>query len=733
MRKPVCPQALVVSLCAGSVAWVLGTGSAAGAPFTASCSGGAGSTPSLIAAINQANANLGPDTVSLGRGCVYTLHGADNYWYGPNGLPPIASDITIEGHGATIRRALLNGVNNVPPFRLFFVGADPTSPKTDHYVWPGAGKLTLRDVSLYYGLAAGGNSNGGGGGAGMGGAIFSQGTVVIERSTLGTNAARGGSAIDMTATAGGGGIGTNSSSLGAGGGFGPGPFGGGHGGTQPDPQGGSGGGAGFAGAEDGGNGTAGSAGANGGNGGGPWTGLGGSGGGGAAVGGVGGDGSGGGGGGGNAVCGGGGVGGGGGGAENSGINFPGGGGAFGQGGLAGFNCGGGGGFGGGGGRARFGYDAGAGGFGGGGGGGDQAGHAGAPGFGGGTGTTSSGGDALGGGGAGMGGAIFNMQGQLTILNSTFAVNHAIGGSDNATDHGKGIGGAVFNLSGSFTAIGSTFAGNTATYDGGSIYNLVYDGHNARVAQTDLRDTIVANGSGPGVELASNKTTYITPANLGSATAGVSDHDLVTSMAPREQGSIVGTPLTADPKLGPLQGNGGETETRAPSAGSPVIDAGSAFGLTTDQRGQPRPYDFRLIHNSGDGSDIGAAEVQGPAAFGRLTHVSLRLAAARIPASGPLPVLITNANRFAVEGLLSGTTAKTFVVRHRRRHIALAGRGFRVRASGRTTVKLALSRALRQLLRAQGKLTLRLRARLHDPAGHTRFVNSVVKPRRRRHR
>ena len=75
------------------------------------------------------------------------------------------------------------------------MGADPASPDTAGYVSPGPGRLTLRDVTLADGLAKGGDSFLGGGGAGMGGAIFSQGTVLIERSTLTGNVARGGSTL----------------------------------------------------------------------------------------------------------------------------------------------------------------------------------------------------------------------------------------------------------------------------------------------------------------------------------------------------------------------------------------------------------------------------------------------------------------------------------------------------------------------------------------------------------
>ena len=67
----------------------------------------------------------------------------------------------------------------------------------------------------------------------------------------------------------------------------------------------------------------------------------------------------------------------------------------------------------------------------------------------------------------------------------------------------------------------------------------------------------------------------------------------------------------DPKLGPLQNNGGPTPTHALLSGSPAIDQGYSFGLVTDQRGMPRPVNFAGIPNAsgGDGSDIGAFEAQ----------------------------------------------------------------------------------------------------------------------------
>jgi hypothetical protein len=68
----------------------------------------------------------------------------------------------------------------------------------------------------------------------------------------------------------------------------------------------------------------------------------------------------------------------------------------------------------------------------------------------------------------------------------------------------------------------------------------------------------------------------------------------------------------DPLLGPLQNNGGPTETMALLPGSPAIDGGNPSGctdgqghlLTTDQRGMPRPDKEDSV-----GCDMGAYESQ----------------------------------------------------------------------------------------------------------------------------
>src|SRR5262249_35549236 len=61
----------------------------------------------------------------------------------------------------------------------------------------------------------------------------------------------------------------------------------------------------------------------------------------------------------------------------------------------------------------------------------------------------------------------------------------------------------------------------------------------------------------------------------------------------------------DPKLGPLQDNGGPTLTMALLPGSPAIDAGAPTDSEWDQRGPGYP---RLVNRA---TDIGAYEVRRP--------------------------------------------------------------------------------------------------------------------------
>ena len=265
------------------------------------------------------------------------------------------------------------------------------------------------------------------------------------------------------------------------------------------------------------------------------------------------------------------------------------GGAFGNGGSAGGSAGGGGGGIGGGGGSSDDDGGGGGGFGGGGGngggGGGFGGGGGGAGFGGGGGGGFGGGNGeyFGGGGAGMGGAIFNMIGSVTVTNCTLVDNTAQGGFANVS--GSGFGGAVFNLDGSFNITFSTLADNHVSSAGGAVYNLAYGGSlgagNAVTATATITNSILSNTSG-GVDLV-NKV--VNGKNTNTATVQLVNNNVVQTST----GTLSGkAPLTADPNLGPLQANGGPTQTLATTSNSPVYQKGTAVaGITTDQRGYVR--------------------------------------------------------------------------------------------------------------------------------------------------
>ena len=132
----------------------------------------AGDEEALLAAIIAANdevAHPGPDVINLAAGSLYSLYGIHNMTDGPNGLPSITSDITINGNGATIRRTLLTGF---PELRIFHVAA--------------SGSLTLNKITVAKGLVSSSDPGGG---------ILSRGTLTLTNSTLSDNSAGSGGGI----------------------------------------------------------------------------------------------------------------------------------------------------------------------------------------------------------------------------------------------------------------------------------------------------------------------------------------------------------------------------------------------------------------------------------------------------------------------------------------------------------------------------------------------------------
>ncbi len=263
-----------------------------------------------------------------------------------------------------------------------------------------------------------------------------------------------------------------------------------------------------------------------------------------------------------------------------------------------------GGFGGGGGAGGFGSDAG-------------SGVGGPGGFGGGTGQSGG----LGGAGAGMGGAIFNQGGTVVVANSSLAGNSAVGGAGDGDAAGGGFGGAVFNLDGGLTLVNDTFANNVAidgansnrSAGGGDVYNLsiILPGGIA----ADDRATVTIGNSVLGYPFG-GVANLANSQRDGAATIDAVGPNLSATPVANTGGSVTGTPFTvAAVTLGPIQDNGGPTQTMALPAGSPAVDAGDPALVTAanfgggppffDQRGPGFP---RVVNGA---VDLGAFEVQPP--------------------------------------------------------------------------------------------------------------------------
>jgi predicted outer membrane repeat protein len=253
-----------------------------------------------------------------------------------------------------------------------------------------------------------------------------------------------------------------------------------------------------------------------------------------------------------------------------------------------------------------------------------------------------------------GGAVDVESGNVTITNSTFSGNTASGST-----------GGALHVHGSVTAVttitGSTFNGNhDANNDGGAIYS---DGIVTVVNSTLTGDSVTgASGAAVSAEQITlayadvTNNTASTPSNgqllmrrsnprtpgvfdpfasvigtFPSGTAGCSysggtppnatsnlrvqlpgRHQLPAGTVARPVPAATDVVTTTDPLLGALANNGGPTATLLPGAGCPLLDkipasarqtAPLATGVTTDQRGVPRP-------DAGSPScDVGAVEVQ----------------------------------------------------------------------------------------------------------------------------
>jgi predicted outer membrane repeat protein len=199
--------------------------------------------------------------------------------------------------------------------------------------------------------------------------------------------------------------------------------------------------------------------------------------------------------------------------------------------------------------------------------------------------------------------------QLAVSNSTFTDNGDCGlsnGDDNGeatvtgctfTNNG-GTGGDIHNaFMGTTTVANSTFANPSANHKGG-IRNGV-EGRLTVINSTLAGVPIINSDYGGALTL---KNTIV----AGSLPGGLCSGTIVDGGGNLSYPDTSCPGVRADPRLGPLQDNGGPTLTMEPGPGSAAIDAGDDVVCAAapvgglDQRGGIRPV--------GPHCDIGAVEV-----------------------------------------------------------------------------------------------------------------------------
>lgn len=225
------------------------------------------------------------------------------------------------------------------------------------------------------------------------------------------------------------------------------------------------------------------------------------------------------------------------------------------------------------------------------------------------------------------GIIVLLGGELTISNSTLADNSAgargggilvvadaqatISNSTLAGNSSGDLGGGIYvDGDAQVTISNSTLSGNSSADRGGGIRATT--SAQVTISNSTLAGNSTATGGGGGIDIGSGATASFKSSIVADSPGG---NDCAVTGTLTALGVNLDTDGTcsgftqvssAALDLGPLQGNGGPTETHALAPASVAVDAASdcegAFGdpVTADQRGVPRPQ--------GPECDVGAFEL-----------------------------------------------------------------------------------------------------------------------------
>jgi CSLREA domain-containing protein len=239
--------------------------------------------------------------------------------------------------------------------------------------------------------------------------------------------------------------------------------------------------------------------------------------------------------------------------------------------------------------------------------------------------------------ASAGGAIYNLNADVVVLDSTFQNNQSYFGGGaiynsgttivrnstfvNNTTGGGGLGGnggALYNTANNhLTLVNSTVASNTVVNNGSASGGGLYNAGTLTLANVTVSGNTAQTGLGGGLAVGAGSTTTLHNSIIANSPQG---GDCLATGATVTNGGYnlvednsCGFSGGSDPLLGGLADNGGPTRTQALQAGSPALDAGDPAGcanpaggvLAFDQRGYLRSVDGDA--NPGARCDLGAFE------------------------------------------------------------------------------------------------------------------------------
>lgn len=181
-------------------------------------------------------------------------------------------------------------------------------------------------------------------------------------------------------------------------------------------------------------------------------------------------------------------------------------------------------------------------------------------------------------GVGNGGGLLNQDGTMTVVNSTVSGNIAEAGSGNVSGLGGGLINTSFNLAANLWLTNTTVASNTGDTNNGDALANVNGGGGAT---SNFKNSILAGSSS------------VSCFNFGGGTLNSNGHNLATDTTCGITDGVNNDIVDANPLLGSLQNNGGDTDTHALLANSPAIDAADTAVCAAapvngvDQRGVAR--------------------------------------------------------------------------------------------------------------------------------------------------